>query len=175
MQWVRLVFGAVFLLLLIGAGVYVAVHYRDVPAGEDAQTLELTEAVFPTKEGELVSLDNINARIRVINFWASWSPSSAEELTSLARLEETYSKDIRVIAINRDTTKEEGFAFLESKDLDDKLLYVYDSADTYYKKLDGYNMPETVFINQKDEVLAHIRGPMTYEDMQNIVRAFLER
>jgi thiol-disulfide isomerase/thioredoxin len=175
MQWVRLVFGAALLLLVVGAGVYVVVYNRAIPAGEDAPTLELTDVMFPTEAGEQVSLDDIDARIRVINFWASWSPSSGEELASLKKLEEAYPKDIKVIAINRDTTKEEGFAFLDAQGLKGRLLYLYDSADTYYKKLGGYNMPETVFININDEVLARVRGPMTYTMMEETARTLLER
>lgn len=175
MRLFRLGLGALLLLLGIGAGVYVVVTTRAVPAGDDAVTLELDAAVFPTQDGTPVEIDDISARIRIINFWASWSPSSAEELAALARLEEAYSDDVRVIAINRDTTREEGFAFLDAQGLSDTTLYLYDSGDTYYKKLGGYNMPETVFINQKDEVLAHVRGPMTYESMENTVRTLLER
>jgi thiol-disulfide isomerase/thioredoxin len=175
MRSIRLVLSIVFVLLLVGGGAYFVVKNRAVPAGEDAMTLELEKATFPTEAGEQVSLDDITARIRIINFWASWSPSSAEELASLARLEEVYADDVKVVAINRDTTKEEGFAFLNTKELSGKLLYLYDSADTYYKELGGYNMPETVFINQNGEVLTRVRGPMTYETMDNTVRELLAR
>jgi thiol-disulfide isomerase/thioredoxin len=171
MRLLRLGLGVLLLVSIVGVGVYVVVKQRSTH--DDVVTLELESVAFPTQDGTAVELDDINARIRIINFWASWSPSSVDELKAFALLQEAYGDDIKVIAINRDTTKEEGFAFLEDKGLSDTLLYLYDSEDAYYKELGGYNMPETVFINKKDEVLGHVRGPMTYEDMNSTLRALL--
>ena len=172
MNWLRLMLSLALLLLVVGGGAYVVFNQKAGPE-DDKVILNLQGASFPTEDGTQVTLDDIHARIRIVNFWASWSPSSAEELTSLTKLQEGYGNEIKVIAINRDATKEDGFEFLKNHNLNRSLVYLYDSTDSYYKELGGYNMPETVFIGARDEVLAHIHGPMTYDDMQSVLRALL--
>jgi thiol-disulfide isomerase/thioredoxin len=129
---------------------------------------------FPDASGKDIVLSEVEARVRVVNFWASWSPYSRKELPALVALQEAFGDEVAVIALNRDTDPAEGRAFLTSLGLGEELLFAYDQSDTYFKELGGYNMPETVFVGLGGEVLVHVHGPMEYQEMRETVERLLE-
>jgi thiol-disulfide isomerase/thioredoxin len=129
--------------------------------------------VFPDAQGNPVALADVQAELRVITFWASWSPYSRDELPTLARVKEAYGDRIAVVALNRDTNSAEGRAFLEAIGLADELIFAYDRDDTYYKEVGGFNMPETVFVDTEGRILHHTHGPMTEEAMRAVIEEHL--
>jgi thiol-disulfide isomerase/thioredoxin len=129
---------------------------------------------FPDASGALVSLEALDAPVRVVTFWASWSPYSRQELQDLVRLQEAYGDRIAIAALNRDVDPSEGRAFLEKLALGDTLVFAYDTADTYYKEVGGYNMPETLFVGPDNEVLYHQHGPMQYDAMVEVLERLLD-
>jgi len=137
-------------------------------------TVHVPEFSFPDADGALVSLTELEAPVRVVTFWASWSPYSRQELLDLARLKQTYGDRVAIAALNRDTDPSEGRAFLKSIGADDTLLFAYDTDDTYYKEVGGFNMPETVFVAQDNEVLHHQHGPMPYDEMVAVLEQLLD-
>jgi thiol-disulfide isomerase/thioredoxin len=51
--------------------------------------------------GKTVSLGNVNNRVTIVNFWASWCPPCVEEIPSLNRLKtQMQDKPFRLISIN---------------------------------------------------------------------------
>lgn len=121
---------------------------------------------LPDASGKNISLEALEGDVKVITFWASWSPYSRDELNSLARLKEEYGSKVSVAALNRDTDSSEGRTYLESLNLGDALIFAFDKDDEYFKKVNGYAMPETIFLDTEGNIVAHQRGPMTYEEMR---------
>jgi hypothetical protein len=60
---------------------------------------------------------------------------------------------------------------LEAKDFTDKLqgmdrlVLLLDSNDALYKQIDGFAMPETIFINSSGDIIYHQRGPIKPEEV----------
>ncbi len=128
---------------------------------------------LPNAQGAPVVFSKVHAKVRVVTFWASWSPYSREELPALVRLKKEFAPNVEVVALDRDTTPADGQAFLASLSLGDELLFAYDAHDAYFKQVGGYNMPETVFVDERGVVRAHIHGPMSYDGMAAEVRTLL--
>lgn len=176
MRIIRAVAGLLIVVLVIGAGVYVVVHKgsRNGAAPPPEPTEFIPDFSFPDRQGQEVTFTNVDARIRIVNFWASWSPYSRDELPALVRIKQDYGDDIEVVALNRDTNPNDGRAFFDSLKLGDSLIELYDQQDTYYKTVRGYNMPETLFVNPEGGVLAQVHGPMTYEQMKSTLDTLLQ-
>lgn len=168
--------------VLAGAGFAVGVYLfavRDILHGPTPQVTEeqvtyLPEFSFPNERGEDVVFATIQAPVRIVNFWASWSPYSKEELPSLAALKREFGDRVEVVALNRDKNPANGRAFLAEIGLSSEITFAYDSEDTYFRRVGGYNMPETVFVGPSGEVLAHVHGPMGLEVMRATVSDLLD-
>lgn len=130
-----------------------------------AHTRIAPEFHLPDASGNIVSLGSVESDVIIVNFWASWSPYSADELQMLNRIQREYGGAVSVLALNRDTYPEDGKRFLVDKKVEDNITFVYDRDDAYYKKVKGFAVPETLFINSEGEIVSHVHGPVTYDDV----------
>jgi len=154
--------------------------YYMVSKDEDDHTVQGQRPVtiadpfaLPDSNGNEVSLDAVQAEVKVINMWASWSPYSADELHALNKLQDDYKGEVAVVALCRDTNPAEGKEYLSAQSFEHVITYVFDSADEYYQKMDGYAVPETLFLNKDDEVIFHQHGPMSYGEMKSKIDTIL--
>ena len=69
---------------------------KEVPAAE-AYGFEL-----PSLEGRAVRLADYKGKVVLLNFWATWCPSCAAELGTLAELQAAHREDLVVLGINVD-------------------------------------------------------------------------
>ena len=163
----RFVIGGALVVLVIGGLALVYIFFmRDSKEAEESALLQAPDFSLPDASGKSVSLETLEGDVKVLTFWASWSPYSRDELTALSKLKEEYGNKVSVAALNRDTNPAEGRAYLEALGLGEVLVFVYDQQDEYFKKVNGYAMPETLFLNADAKIVAHQHGPMTYEDMR---------
>jgi thiol-disulfide isomerase/thioredoxin len=129
---------------------------------------------LPDASGNMVSLSDVEGKVTIVNFWASWSPYSKDELGALVRLKREYGSDVAIVALNRDVNPADGRAYLESLQLGEELLFVYDSDDAYFKKVSGFAVPETLFLKENKDIFYHKHGPMTYDEMKVHVETMLQ-
>ncbi len=171
-----LVLCTVFLSTLAIAGTYYYVANKDKNehVTQDQQSPTIADPfALPDGNGNEISLDTVQAEVKVINMWASWSPYSAEELKALNTLQSDYKGEVAVIALCRDTNPIDGKEYLNAQSFEHVITYVFDSTDEYYQKMDGYAVPETLFLNENDEVIFHQHGPMTYGEMKSKIDTIL--
>lgn len=119
--------------------------------------------------GNTVTLDGISAPVTVINIWASWCPFCTKELPAFAKLQETFPRKVEVLAINRGESRKTAKGFTDKADLTDKLTFLLDPDESYYRKIGGFSMPETLFLNADKAIVRHQRGPLTFQQMKAIV------
>lgn len=172
-----LIFG--LLVVLVGLGIWVLLRdgSSNVPYTEPDAVVGLPIAPdfsFPDASGKEIVLSEVMSPLRIVHFWASWDPSSAEALRTLAEIALEYADTVRVIALNRDAIPAEGEAYLERLALGGAITFAYDTQDTYYRELGGYNMPETVFLGSDGEILHHARGKMSAEALVATITRLVE-
>jgi len=129
---------------------------------------------LPDSEGNSISLTEVDGKVKIINFWASWSPYSKEELETLIALKDEYGKVLDIVALSRDHNKTEAVQFLESNNLQRELTFVFDEHDDYFNMMEGYAVPESIFLNKDGEVVFHEHKPLSYEEFEARVTAILE-
>lgn len=129
---------------------------------------------FSTIIGEPASMEDYYGKVRVVNSWASWSPFSKTELPHLDRLASDYKdRDVIVIAINRNEPEGRAKAFLSKAETLNNLVVLLDGDDSFYKRMDGFAMPETLFFDRDGNLTHHARGKLSYEEMVNQVEVAL--
>ncbi len=169
---------AVLLLIVILIGFYA--YTRREAAREEASPLgqafadNASSTRFMTPNGNEVSLRDLVGEKLYVNSWASWSPLSRDELTTLNEVAGEYKdRGIVFIALNRKETLPAAERYLATLPPLDNLVVVIDNDDHFYQTTGGYAMPETILYKPSGEVLAHERTPLTREQMIASVESLL--
>ncbi len=164
-------------LLAIGALVAVGIFLLERPAegitcsagGDDIHSLS-----YADERGNCRILSEFKAPVTVVNVWASWCPFCVEELPDLARIADEFT-DVPVVAINRGESSADAQAFLETLSLSDTMHVLFDPEDSFYRFIEGFGMPETVFVGEEGTILFHKRGVMSLEEMRETVMLLTSR
>lgn len=155
--------------------VVIAEKIFDLPLQDyGGQPVKLIDLARSAKQGSVrAGFPFGDEKILIVSFWASWCPFSENELASLAAIQKEYADSIVVVAVNR------AEPLVIAKEYSDKLSalglsFYLDPSDSYYKVVEGYAMPETVFIDRDQKIIEHIRGPIKDEELRAKVRQILE-
>lgn len=166
-----------FILLAIGVLVIGSIVWLERPRDGVVCTAEGTHIYglsYADERGTCRSLDTFKAPVSVFNVWASWCPFCVEELPDLARLAEEFP-EVPVVAINRGESSADAQAFLETLTLNDALHILFDPEDSFYRFIQGFGMPETVFVGEDGTILFHKRGIMSLEEMRDTIKLLTTR
>lgn len=137
---------------------------RELAESDAAAVLSDTASSTPYTDfaGNQAKLDQHLGQVLVVNSWASWSPSSGDELSLLANVAAEYeTASVQVIAINRAENRRIAESYLRTIGVDQRVKLIIDTDDRYYRDIGGYTMPETLFYDRKGNVVHHQRGPLT--------------
>lgn len=166
------------ILLSVGYVAYTSLNIGGDKKGSEASTIfgEESEAVFTDIDGNEIKLSDYAGKLRVVNTWASWCPFCTTELPDFETLANEFSQDdVVVIAINRMEAKERAQRFIATVGDFEKVIFVLDPEDIYYKSVGGFSMPETVFYDSDGNEVKHVRGKMTLEQMRSQIQQMLSQ
>lgn len=107
----------------------------------------------------------------VLNFWASWSPFSKDELRDWAYMQKEFSTSVAILAINR--AEQKPIAERHAKTIDGaygNYPLLLDSTDDIWKLYKGFAMPTSIFIDKKGIIRDVKFGPLTLDEMRERVR-----
>lgn len=145
---------------------------RELP--EKRSDLDQLAAVALTDyRGAAVSLADFKDKPLVVNAWAAWCPFCKQELPDFAVLQNEFP-GIVVIAIDRAESLDIAQTYTDGLGISDKMIFLMDPGDDFYKNIGGFSMPETVFIDVHGTIVFHKRGPMTLDDMRKAVKKYLQ-
>jgi thiol-disulfide isomerase/thioredoxin len=118
-------------------------------------------ASYTDMSGNAVDLSAYLGKVLVINSWASWSPSSSGDLTSLSTLSQRYSdEEVVFLAINRGEPRGTAAAFMKAYNINTEVILVLDPEDRFYKSIEGFSMPETIIYDRFGNLIQHQRGKL---------------
>lgn len=133
-------------------------------------------AVFTDLEGNVITFESYEGKVRIVSSWASWNPFSVSDLQTLNTIAGDYKdKEVFVIAINRKESKEQAERFLSTLPNLEHLHYAIDVHDSFYASIGGYAMPETVVYDAKGNVAFHKRGISTEEELRSMLDEVLKQ
>jgi thiol-disulfide isomerase/thioredoxin len=172
--------GILLVILLVGSVVVYITQQRGaerlLQESPAAAALQNDDEVgnFTNIEGEAANLSQYLGQTMIVNSWASWAPSSVDELILLSSIAEKYlDQGVVVIGINRAESRVTAESFLSTFELQDSVQLIIDNEDKYYQSIGGYTMPETIFYDVKGDVIVHKRGVLTAAEIERVLEQAL--
>ena len=130
--------------------------------------------VLQDYDGHDIHLYDYRRKVLVAYTWASWCTYCGKELENLGTLKQKYGENIQIIAVNRAEPRVTAKSFTDGLQNVANIVFLLDPSDRFFKSIDGYAMPETVFINGKGEIIFHQRGPLQLEEVSKKMEELLK-
>lgn len=172
---------AVLLVIVCSVGFttyWVILKNTDLHGGKPTVADQLqSDGILPFTDLDNLPFDlsQYEGKTIIINTWATWTPFSIQELKDFEIFAEEQSDDVIIIAINRSETPERVKGYM-LKYLGDPqaIVFLLDPKDAYYKSIEGFSMPETVFYNPDGSVFSHKHGSLTLNEMRTTLSKMRE-
>ncbi|MCB9813883.1 TlpA family protein disulfide reductase [Candidatus Nomurabacteria bacterium] len=131
------------------------------------------QSPFTDLEGNAVGLTSYVGEVIVVSSWASWCPSCVDSLKELSLLSGLYGDEVKILAVNRSDQANIAKAFLKKYEISNTVELVLDEDDRFFKKIDGYTMPETVIYDHKGREVFHKHGVTSVVELKLIIDEIL--
>lgn len=170
--------GLLAILLLVG-GIAGYTEYKKMSDAAKARdmfsSLQGEETLtFTDLDGNPVDLEMYRGKTIVVNAWASWCPFCKDELPHLAEMAREFKdRDVVVLAINRAESRDTVRAYMNYIGNPTDIIFLLDQEDSFYKKVGGFAMPETIFYRTDGTIAGHARGSLTVEDLRTFIEQAL--
>jgi thiol-disulfide isomerase/thioredoxin len=140
-----MILGMISMLALI----WMTLSVPGVKVGQKARDFQLEALSTATQRP--VSLNQLNGKVILLDFWATWCEPCRDELPELDRLQKKYAREkFVVLAVNVDNQAETARAFLQKYNID--LLAVWDRNKSVVSKYDVQRMPSCYLIDAGGKV-----------------------
>ena len=120
---------------------------------------QLPRLNFLGSSGLAVSLSDLNQKIVIINFWATWCKPCVAEFPSLVALSKLYQKDprLKIVAIAVHSSEKDIETFLSAGAPDSpNFIILMDSEGSVASSYGTEKIPETYIINDKHLLLTKV-------------------
>ncbi len=174
--WKQLL-GIIIFLSIFGFITYTFVAPHGLLSGvqNDLKSIEPpVESPYITLEGQPIELSMYKGKPLVINSWATWAPFAQTEFPILNAAKEKYSDQIEIISINRKENINIVKSYLNRFKLGTDIIILIDPTDYFYRSVEGYAMPETVFYDSEGIVKGHKRGVLNQTELEANIAKIIE-
>ena len=116
-----------------------------------------------------INIQNLDSKVTILNFWATWCEPCKEEMPSLNRLQANNKiKNLKIYPINigKESLNKVKSFFLELGI--DNLEPYFDNPSTLAKTFSLRGVPTTILLNSSGEEFARIIGSINFDD-QNFI------
>jgi peroxiredoxin len=128
---------------------------------------------LPDASGAIVSLDDFEGHLVVLNFWATWCAPCRHEMPAFVRLQDRYRDDVRFVGISVDV---KGWPvitpFVEEIGVNYTILLDRDSA-VLERYGDPSALPATFLIDGDGRMQVIIQGMVSESDLDEILQMML--
>jgi len=129
---------------------------------------------LPDKSGSMVSLQDFDGQVVLINFWASWCGPCREEMPLLEALHKRYeSLGFTMVGVNVEEDSAAAEKFLQGTSVSFPILF--DRANSVSKLYDVIAMPSSVIVGRDGTVryIHHGYEPGNENDYQDQIRQLI--
>ena len=121
--------------------------------------------IFLDDKDEEINIQNLDSKLTILNFWATWCEPCKEEMPSLNRLQANQKlKNLKIYPINigkENLNKVK--SFFTELDINNLEPY-FDNPSTLAKTFSLRGLPTTILLNSKGEEFARIIGSINFDD-----------
>ncbi|MES9861608.1 MAG: TlpA disulfide reductase family protein [Candidatus Thiodiazotropha sp. LLP2] len=102
-------------------------------------------------DGQKFDSNDLDGKVVLLNFWATWCPPCVEEIPSLNRLNQVFKdQDLRIVSIDFRETPEEMSAFLKRIPVDFPVLMDRDGLTSMVWQV--FSFPSSFIIDRKGQI-----------------------
>ena len=141
---------------------------------EESKFDKVPDLSFVDYEGNSFKLSDFKGKPHVLNSWAVWCPFCRAELEDFALLQEEFGDEITVVAIDRQESLEKAKGFTDEIEVTDRMTFLLDPKDAFYKGIGAFTMPETIFVDAEGNIVVHKRGPIALPEMREKVNQLIK-
>ncbi len=173
--------GALANAVLIGAAILGVGAVLLVGIGEGRRAAASAGVGKPAPDFEMpryggrgqVSLSELEGRVVMLNFWASWCGPCVEELPYMVKLTREYEdRGLTFVAASRDDAPADVGIFLDRR-VPEAAPYVTFASDKLAGQYGVQALPMTYFINREGTVVELQRGKMSEKDLRRSIERAL--
>ena len=121
--------------------------------------------IFLDDADEEINIQNLDSKLIMLNFWATWCEPCKEEMPSLNRLQANQKlKNLKIYPINigkENLNKVK--SFFTELDINNLEPY-FDNPSTLAKIFSLRGLPTTIFLNSEGEEFARIIGSIDFDN-----------
>ena len=109
----------------------------------------------------------------MLNFWAGWCSFCLAEMPAMAVVQQTFTGQLEVIAINRGQSEADAKSFTDSLNLSDVYTILLNPDDDIFGTYGGFAMPSTFFIDKEGFIRDIHFGPLDSKQMKKKITSKL--
>ncbi len=160
-QWILLG----LIIILVGIAVYQSstVNEEELPkAGFKAPPFSLQAL-----DAQSYSLEGLEGKPVVINFWASWCGPCRKEAPELVKLYEKYNTQLEIYAVNMTADDSIGDATAFAKEFGFAFPVLLDEKGEVAKRYQVQSIPTTFFVNREGIIVDKTLGLVDRQTLEN--------
>lgn len=121
-------------------------------------------------KGSTFELKNLQGKVVILNFWASWCAPCIEEVPSLIKLVNEFKGEVELIAVSGDSSREDIEVFLKSfPDLQGAhIRVVWDEDRSLMKQFQVSRLPESLVLNKEQKLVKKLVGSIDWYNKDSI-------
>ena len=165
--------------LLLGAAVLIVAIVLVLPTDAGAppvvRGVVAPDFVLPrlaaggTPDPGLLSLAELEGRVVLVNFWATWCAPCESEMPAMERLYQALPRDgFELVAVSIDDIAADVEGFQERYQLSFPILLDQDQA--VYKIYQTMGVPESLLIDQRGRIVERYVGPREWDAREHVER-----
>ncbi|HKF85581.1 MAG TPA: TlpA disulfide reductase family protein, partial [Candidatus Limnocylindrales bacterium] len=137
---------------------------------DDGTTFQLTDL-----DGRPVRLEELRGKLVWLNFWASWCPPCQGETPVLRDLDEQYrDRGLALVGVAvQETTIDNVREYAQRYELGYPIAF--DTSADIFRLYRVYALPTQFFIGRDGTILDVVNGPLSHEDAQARIDAWLPK
>ena len=121
--------------------------------------------IFLDDADEEINIKNLDSKLIILNFWATWCEPCKEEMPSLNRLQANQKlKNLKIYPINIGKENLNKVKSFFSELNINNLEPYFDNPSTLAKTFSLRGLPTTILLNSKGEEFARIIGSINFDD-----------
>ncbi len=121
--------------------------------------------IFLDDADEEINIQNLDSKLIILNFWATWCEPCKEEMPSLNRLQANQKlKNLKIYPINIGKENLNKVKSFFSELNINNLEPYFDNPSTLAKTFSLRGLPTTILLNSKGEEFARIIGSINFDN-----------
>jgi cytochrome c-type biogenesis protein len=129
---------------------------------------------LPDINGTRKSFSDLNGKIIIVNFWATWCPPCQDEMPELAKLYYKYSSQgLRIIGIAERSKPTAVKKFIEEKQIG--YTIVFDEGEKIAERYGVFGLPATFIFDEKGNRIRTIDGYIEPKELDVLIASLINK